>query len=102
MAQAPSVFDASMSSSSFNTRVDDPERDADLSRTFTQHTFTEDLANIARARRAELEAAGDALDGEVNEKQDEKRIGPDPYMVVFEPGDPENPKVRVERVLFVS
>lgn len=84
------AFDASLST--VNTRVDDPDREAELSRTLTPQAFTEELANIARRARGDIEA-GDALDGEVNEVQEEKRIGLDPFMVVFEPGDVENPKV---------
>lgn len=86
------AFDASLST--INTRVDDPDREAELSRTLTPNwqAFTEELANVARRAREDIEA-GDALDGEVNEVQEEKRIGPDPFMVVFESGDVENPKV---------
>ena len=69
-----------ISSNSLKTRFG--ESDLGLSRTTTHHDpdkeFTED---------------GDALDGAINEVQLEKRLSSDPYLVVFEPDDPDNPKV---------
>jgi hypothetical protein len=35
----------------------------------------------------------DALEGEVNESNIKKHLAHDPFLVVFQPGDPDNPKV---------
>jgi hypothetical protein len=89
----------SASGSSLNTHVEEPERAIELSRTLTPHAFNEVIDNIHRGQGGKDEEVGDALDGEVNELEAEKSAGLDPFMVVFEPGDPENPKVsRVGRV----
>ena len=79
--------------SSLNTHGDEPEGEAEVSR--TPQDFTEDLSEISRGRSNGDEESGDTLDGEMNKVQEEKPIGEDPFMVVFEPGDPENPKVRI-------
>jgi hypothetical protein len=82
-----------------NTHVEDAERAIELSRTLTPHAFNEVIDNSHRGQGVKDEEVGDALDGEVNQLEAEKSAGMDPFMVVFEPGDPENPKVsRVGRV----
>jgi hypothetical protein len=100
MLRPTNALDTSVSS--LNTHVEEPGKGEELSRTLTPHTFSEVISNNNEGRGWKDEEAGDALDGEVNESMDEKRMGPDPFMVVFEPGDPENPKVKREGRVFMQ
>jgi hypothetical protein len=72
---------SSPSPSSFNTRVEDSEPGVGLSRT-PAHALQEE------------ELIGDSLDTKSNEVHQEKQPSHVPYLVVFQPNDPENPKVR--------
>lgn len=70
------------------------ERDPEVSRvTLTPTERDPEFSRVTLTPLPQEEEYDDALDGEVNEAKEEKRVGPDPFMVVFKPGDRENPKV---------
>lgn len=79
-----------------NTHGNEPDGESEFSR--TPQDFTEDFSEISRGRSNGDEESGDTLDGEMN-KVPEEKPAQDLFMVVFEPGDPENPRVRIARAV---
>lgn len=81
-----------MSSSSLQTRYADEAPVLELSQT----------PNHAHSEEKDYIEDGHSKNGEINETQEEKPPSHDPYMVVFRPDDPSNPKVRDQGHSFID